>query len=215
MHSNQASSNCLSHNNPARGWPYKFRSKCTTGSSMLAHGFGHSCRGSRIHSSGYSDSEILSNLGASSNFTWVSADTASAACPSQSGNLATTSITFSAVIWDADEPCSVKTAKAPESPRSTTLPLYLWNFGSNSAFLRWHTSINVAKWTFFLSLCASRITPSCFWFFPISMLRSSRAFSILYPLQLLHPEFWSLVAYEWTCVPSCNATSMQCGLHGF
>ena len=62
-------------------------------------------------------------------FTRVYADTASAACPSQSGNLAITSITFPAVICDADEPCSVKTAWTPESsftlsPRSTTLPLY-------------------------------------------------------------------------------------------
>ena len=37
-------------------------------------------------------------------------DTASAACPSQSGNLAMTSMTFAAVTWDVDEPCSVKTA---------------------------------------------------------------------------------------------------------
>ena len=41
---------------------------------------------------------------------WVSADTASAACPAQSSSLALTSITFSAVILDADDPCSVKTA---------------------------------------------------------------------------------------------------------
>ena len=38
------------------------------------------------------------------------ADTASAACPAQSGSLATPSTTYAAVIWDADEPCSVKTA---------------------------------------------------------------------------------------------------------
>ena len=38
------------------------------------------------------------------------------------------------------------------------------NLGSNSALLRWHTSINVAKWTFFLSLYASRITPFYSWF---------------------------------------------------
>ena len=69
---------------------------------------GHLYRGRRIHTSGHSDFGILSTLGACSKFTWVYADTASAACPSQSGNLAKTSITFSAVIWDADEPCSVK-----------------------------------------------------------------------------------------------------------
>ena len=73
---------------------------------------------------GHSDFGILSNLGASSTFTWEEADTASAASPSQSGKLAITSSTYAAVIWDAGEPCSAKTAQAPESslsmsPRST------------------------------------------------------------------------------------------------
>ena len=50
-----------------------------------------------------------------------------------------TSVTFAAVICDADEPCSVKTACAPESsftmsPRSATRPGYFWYFGSNSKF---------------------------------------------------------------------------------
>ena len=75
----------------------------TTGYSMFAHDLGQLCRGRRIHTSGHSDLRILSNLGPSSNFTWVYADTASAACPSQAGNLAMTSITFAAVICDADE----------------------------------------------------------------------------------------------------------------
>ena len=43
-------------------------------------------------------------------FTWVLADTASAACPSQPGNLEMISMTFAAVICDADDPCSVNTA---------------------------------------------------------------------------------------------------------
>ena len=55
-------------------------------------------------------SEFFCNVEASSIFLWVYADTASAACPSQSGNLAVTSMTFAAVTWDADEPSSVKTA---------------------------------------------------------------------------------------------------------
>ena len=119
----KASSNGLSHNNPANGWPYKFHSRGTTGSSMFAHDFGHLCRGRRIHTSGHSGFVILSNLGASSNFTWVLADTASAARLSQPGYLATTS-------------CRLGRRWALLS-RSTTLPLYLCNFGSNSAFLRW------------------------------------------------------------------------------
>ena len=128
-------------------------------SSMIAQKIGHLCRGRRIHTSGHCDLGIVSNLEAPSDFTWVLADAASAVCPSQSGNLAITSITFAAAIWTADQRCSVKTAEAPESSitmslRSTTLHLNLFDFGSSSAFLRWHMSISVAKWTFFLSLCA-------------------------------------------------------------
>ena len=149
----KTSSDCLSHMRPANGGPYIYRSRGTTGSSMFDQDFGHLRLGRRIHESGHADFRILINLGASSISTWVYADAASAGCPSQSGTLAITSITFAAVIWDADEPCSVKTAKAPESsftmsPRRTTLPLYFWNFSSNCAFLRWQMSINVAKWTF-------------------------------------------------------------------
>ena len=53
----------------------------------------------------------------------------SAACPAHTGILTITSITFAAVICEADDPCSVNTAYATESsfimsPRSTTRPLY-------------------------------------------------------------------------------------------
>ena len=49
---------------------------------MLARDPGHGSRGRRIHISGHSDFGIVSSLGASSIFTWVYAETASAACPS-------------------------------------------------------------------------------------------------------------------------------------
>ena len=60
----------------------------------------------------------------------------------QSGSLARTPIIFAAVIWDADEHCSVKSAQAPESSffcvTSEHNPqLCFWYFGSNSACLRW------------------------------------------------------------------------------
>ena len=97
----------------ASGCPFKFRSRGTTESSMFCTWLSRLCRGRRVHTSGHSDLGIPSNLGASSIITWVHAGTASAACPSQSGYLA-------AVIWDADERCSVKTASAPES--SFTMP---------------------------------------------------------------------------------------------
>ena len=56
------------------------------------------------------------------------ADTTSAACPAHPGSLEMISITFAAVICDADDPCSVNTAQEPESsvtmsPWSTTRPL--------------------------------------------------------------------------------------------
>ena len=63
----------------------------------------------------HSDLEFLNNFGASSIFTWVEADTASAACPAQPGSLEMISMTFAAVICDADDPCSVNTAEDPES----------------------------------------------------------------------------------------------------
>ena len=88
-------------------------------------------RGRRIQISGHSDFGFFNNDGASSIFTWVYADTASAACPAQPDSLEMMSMTFAAVIWDADDPCSVNIAYAPESsstmsPRSTTLPLAFW-----------------------------------------------------------------------------------------
>ena len=63
---------------------------------MSDHGLGHLCRGRRIHLYvwDHADFGIQSNLGAPSIFTWVQADTASAACPAHPGNLAITSITF-------------------------------------------------------------------------------------------------------------------------
>ena len=45
---NKISSNCLSHNSPAKGWPYRFRSRGTTGSSIRDHDISHLCRGGRI-----------------------------------------------------------------------------------------------------------------------------------------------------------------------
>ena len=130
---------------------------------MLDNDVGHLCRGMRIQISGHSDFGIFHTVGASSILILVYADTASAACPAQPGSLGMISMTFAAVICDADEPRSVNTVYAPESsftmsPRSTNIHLYIWNFGSNSTVLRWQKSINDAKWTLFLFLCASRMT---------------------------------------------------------
>ena len=53
-------------------------------------------------------------------FSWVKPGAASAACPSQPGNLEMISMILAAVIWDAGDPSSVNM-----SPRSTTRPLFL------------------------------------------------------------------------------------------
>ena len=117
--------------------------------------------------SGHSDFGFFNNVGASSILTWVYAETASAACPAYPGCLDIMSMTYAAVICDADEPCSVNTAYDPEfsfttSPRSTTRPLYFWNCGSNSEFLRWQRSIHDAKCTVLPSFLASAITSFLF-----------------------------------------------------
>ena len=100
--------------------------------------------------SGHSDLGIFNNFGATFIFTWVKADTASAACPAQPGSLEMISMTFAADICDGDDPCSVNTAYDPESsftisPHNTTRPLYFWCFVSNSAFFKRHMSISEAK----------------------------------------------------------------------
>ena len=109
--SNRTSSNCLSHKSPAKGCPYKISFKRNHWMFNVWPSLwpcnvleGVSTRLDIL------TLEFWAIWGASFNFTWLYADTASAACPSQSGNLAMTSTAFAAVIWDADDPCSVKTA---------------------------------------------------------------------------------------------------------
>ena len=65
--------------------------------------FGHFCFGGRIQMSGHFDFGIFNDVDASSILTWVSPDTASAACPAQPCGLDFMSLTFAAVICDADD----------------------------------------------------------------------------------------------------------------
>ena len=63
--------------------------------------------------------------------------------------------------------------------------------------------VYVAKWTFFLFFCASRITSFVVHdFLPHSMVGSSGACSNLDPLRLFQAEFSSLGASEETCPPN-------------
>ena len=66
--------------------------------------------------------EFFNNVDASSILTSVKADTASAACPEHPGNLDIMSVTYAAVICDADDPCSVNTAYEPESSFTMSPP---------------------------------------------------------------------------------------------
>ena len=104
-------SNCLFHNSPAKGWPYRFRSRATTGSSILDHDLSHLCHVRRIQMSGHSDFGIFNNyfcifhndLGTSRHCV-----SCLSCAPWQSGY--DIHDFFAAVICDADDPCSVNTA---------------------------------------------------------------------------------------------------------
>ena len=56
---NRIFSNCLSIIVLPQDWPQRFRSRTTTGSSVLDHDFGHFCRGRRIQMSGHSELGIF------------------------------------------------------------------------------------------------------------------------------------------------------------
>ena len=136
-----------------KGWPYRWRSRGTTGSSILDHDLGHLCRGRRIQMSGHSDFGFFNNLWASSIFTWVlrwycvcclsiAARQSGADIHDLGGcHLRCWRSLFSDILR--------KTLRSSFaiSPRRTTRPLYFWCFASKSAFFRWHMSINDAKWT--------------------------------------------------------------------
>ena len=93
------------HNNPANGCPCKFRSRSTLDLQCLPMIWAMcvvedvSIRLDILTQEFWAIWERPRVLPS-----WENADTASTACPSQAGNLATTFITFAAVIWDADEP---------------------------------------------------------------------------------------------------------------
>ena len=83
---------------------------------------------------------------------------------------------------------------------STTLPLHFWYWGSSSEFLKWHRSINDAKWKFPPLFLASSITS----FSSAAMPGFSTIFHVLSPLLPLHLAFLLLEAQEWICEQDCN-----------
>ena len=119
---NRTSSNRLFHTNPADGCPYRFRSRRTTKSSMFAHDFGHLCRGRRICISGHSD--FGSEQSGSILHFYLGVSRHCVGCLSVTIRKSRNNINCS----------EKKSAQVPESsftmsPRSTTLRLYLCNWG--------------------------------------------------------------------------------------
>ena len=119
---------------PQQSWwwcPYTFLSRRTLGSWISSHYFGRRNLGRRIQIAWHSDADNSNNVGVSSIFTWVWADTALLACPAHPESLEMASRTLAAVMCHAEDPCSVNTAHEPESlfttsPRSATRPLCVW-----------------------------------------------------------------------------------------
>ena len=155
------------------------------------------CLGRRNQISGHSDIGICSNLGASSIFTWVLADTASAACPCatrQSGNNVHDFLRLSLVMLVILVQWILHTILNHLSQCHLgvrPLPLYYWYWGSDSEFLRWHRSMDDAKWTFLPLFLASSITSFClsdFHLLPCWYL--SPIFPIFFPPQHSHLEFF-------------------------
>ena len=134
-----------------------------------------------------------------------------------------TSVTFATVICDADEPFSENTAKEPEStftmsPRNTTLPFYFWYWGSNSAFLEWQMSINVAKWIVLCFFCAPWMTFLLLFTLAIRHAGIFRASPTLRPLMLWCPRCSFLGAKDKNCAQECDGSTnwtpcRQCDLH--
>ena len=75
--------------------------------------------------------------------TRVYAHIASAPCPVLPGILAVTSITFAAVICDADEPCSVHSAQEPESSFHSVTSEYYSAF----VFLKFWFQLRIVEMT--------------------------------------------------------------------
>ena len=156
---NGTTSNCLSNKRPTKWLSVQISFKVNHWIfNIFPWILGHLCRGRRILTSGHSDFGRFNNLGASS-ILECKLTLRRLLVPAQSRSMAMTSITCASVIWDADEPCSVNTAQEPESSftmspsehdSSFTLLKCWFQLG---VFLRWQMSIDVAKWTFSLSLC--------------------------------------------------------------
>ena len=134
--------------NPAQGWPYWFRSRRTTGSTIAFKFFGLRLGGNRIHMCGHSVSGNLINLGDSAKFTCVYAEK-----PRRWFLLSDQevwNVCIQTFCCRLDVPCSANTAWYPSllvtfSSQSATLPLYFWRCFGRSACFNWQRSMGDAN----------------------------------------------------------------------
>ena len=91
---------------PARGWPYRFLSRGTTGSSILDRDLDNLCFGGRIPIYGHSDFRILEWHWGIFHFDLDTSGHCINCLSWKSWNLDLMSMTFAVVIWDTDDPCS-------------------------------------------------------------------------------------------------------------
>ena len=168
------------HNSPAKGWPYRFRSRGTTGSSILDHDLGHLCRGRLIQMSGHSDLGIFNNLWASSFFylgiRWYCVCCLSIATWQSGDDIFDFCCCHLRCWWSLFGEYCIRSWVVFYNITSETRPLYLWCFASNSAFFKWHMSINNAKWN-----CSARRPCFIDHFFLTSSSGSTPNFSSIFP----------------------------------
>ena len=128
---------CPFTSNLADGWPFRFRFKRTSGSSVESHCFGLRLSGGLLHSRGRSLCGDRNN-GSASDMCACVADTASLASPAvpeKSQEIVS--------IWEAlRESCSVSTVVFHVVPRCTPL-LYGWTCLAGSERLRWQRFMRV------------------------------------------------------------------------
>ena len=178
---------------------------------MFDHDFGHFCRGGRIQMSGHSDLGIFSNFGNLPFLPGYKTDTASAACPEHPGSLDMISMTFAAVICDADDQCSVNTTQEPDSsftisPRRTTRPLYFRSLPP----IR-HSSNDICPSMMQNELLLPTITSDLL----LTFVRFHAEFSPIFPI-LIHccfccRKFNCLTRRNKFVVPNCNV-AVNCPL---
>ena len=161
---NEIFSNCLSHNSPAKGWPYRFRSRGRLDLPYWTIILAISVVEKRIQMSGHSDLGIFNKFWSIFHFhlgiSRYCVNCLSCAAPQQSGNdMHDSCCCHLRCWWSLFCKCCIRSRIIFHNIASE----YNLTFAfSNSAFFKWQMSISEAKWTFAPYALASSIT-SFFW----------------------------------------------------